>query len=131
MSEATSTFRLYLMRLLYLGNFLFLGLNVWPGIINHVGEWDPVKGVAFSFWAALSALSGLGLRYPLKMLPLLLLQLVYKSIWLMAVYLPLRSGGVSTELTRVMAIGVVVDLIVIPWPYVLATYVKQRGDRWR
>ena len=131
MSEETSTFRLYLMRLLYLGNFFFLGLNVWPEIINHVGVWDPVKGAAFSFWAALSALSGLGIRYPLKMLPLLLLQLFYKSIWLIAVYLPLRSAGQSTDLTRVMAIGVVVDLIVIPWPYVLTTYVKQRGDRWR
>jgi hypothetical protein len=30
-----------------------------------------------------------------------------------------------------MVIGVVADLIVIPWPYVLATYVKQGGDRWR
>jgi len=131
MSEETSTFRLYLMRLLYLGNFVFLGLNVWPELIKHEGAWDPVKGVAFSFWAALSALSALGIRYPLKMLPLLLMQLVYKSIWLIAVYLPLRSAGVSTDLTRVMVIGAVVDLIVIPWPYVLRTYVEQRGDRWR
>ena len=131
MSEEVSTFRLYLMRLLYLGNFVFLGLNVWPELINHVGAWDPVKGVAFSFWAALSALSGLGIRYPLKMLPLLLLQLLYKSIWLIAVYLPLRSAGQSTDLTKIMVGGVVVDLIVIPWPYVLATYVKKRGDRWR
>ena len=131
MSEATSTFRLYLMRLLYLGNFLFLGLNVWPGIINHVGEWDPVKGVAFSFWAALSALSGLGLRYPLKMVPLLLLQLVYKSIWVFAVALPLWSTFRSIELTKVMGLGAVVDLLVIPWPYVLATYVRKGGDRWR
>lgn len=131
MSEETSTFRLYLMRLLYLLNFVLLGLDVWPELIKHEGAWDPVRGVAFSFWAALSALSGLGLRYPLKMLPLLLLQLLYKSIWLIAVALPLRSAGVSTNLTRTMAIGVVVDLIVIPWPYVLATYVKKRGDRWR
>src|SRR5712691_828624 len=131
MSEEVSIFRLYLMRLLYLGNFVFLGLDVWPELIKHVGAWDPVRGVAFSFWAALSALSVLGIRYPLKMLPLLFLQLVYKSIWLIAVYLPLRSAGQSTELTKVMVIGVVVDLIVIPWPYVLATYVKKRGDRWR
>jgi hypothetical protein len=47
------------------------------------------------------------------------------------VWLPLRSAGISTDLTKVMAIGVVVDLIVIPWPYVLANYVKKRGDRWR
>src|SRR5207237_8284438 len=119
MSEEISLFRLYLMRFLYLLNFVLLGLDVWPGIINHLGAWDPVKGVAFSFWAALSALSGLGLRYPLKMLPLLLLQLLYKSIWLIAVYLPLRSAGQSTDLTKIMVGGVVVDLIVIPWPYVL------------
>jgi hypothetical protein len=131
MSEETSTFRLYLLRFAYLGNFLGLGLSIWPEIINHTGAWDPVKGAAFSFWAALSALSGLGIRYPLKMLPLLLLQLFYKSIWLIAVYLPLRSAGQSTGLTKAMVIGVVVDLVVIPWPYVLAHYVKQRGDRWR
>ena len=131
MSEEVSTFRLYLMRLLYLLNFVLLGLDVWPGIINHVGAWDPVKGVAFSFWAALSALSGLGLRYPLKMLPLLLLQLFYKSVWLMAVALPQWSAVQSTGLAKAMLIGVVVDLIGIPWPYVLANYVKKSGDRWR
>ena len=76
MPEETSLFRLYLMRLLYLLNFVFLGLNVWPEFIKHEGLWDPVKGVAFSFWAALSALSILGIRYPLKMLPLFFLQLL-------------------------------------------------------
>jgi hypothetical protein len=131
MSEETSMVRLYLMRFAYLLNFVLLGLDVWRELVMHEGAWHPLKGVAFSFWAALSALSGLGLRYPLKMLPLLLLQLLYKSIWLTAVWLPLRSAGRSTDLTRAMVIGVVVDLVVIPWPYVLATYVKQRGDRWR
>jgi hypothetical protein len=131
MSEETSTFRLYLVRLLYLLNFALLGLDVWPEIINHVGAWDPVKGVAFSFWAALSALSGLGLRYPLKMVPLLLLQLLYKSIWLIAVALPMWSVVRSTDLTKAMVIGLVLDIVIIPWPYVLANYVKKRGDRWR
>jgi hypothetical protein len=119
------------MRLLYLLNFVMLGLSVWPEIINHSGAWDPVKGVAFSFWAALSALSVLGLRYPLKMVPLLLLQMLYKSIWVIAVALPLWSTFRSIELTRIMGMGAVVDLIVIPWPYVIANYVKKPGDRWR
>lgn len=131
MSEEVSTFRLYFMRLLYLLNFVGLGSQVWPAIINHKGAWDPLHGVAFCFWAALSALMGIGLRYPLRMLPLLFLQLVYKSIWLVAVALPLLSAGQSTELTRVFVMGAVADLIVIPWPYVLANYVKKRGDRWR
>jgi hypothetical protein len=131
MSNEISTFRLYLMRLLYLLNFVLLGFDVWPAIINHKGAWDPLHGIAFSFWAALSALSGLGLRYPLKMLPLLLLQLSYKAVWLLAVALPMWSVVRSTDLTRAMAIGVIVDVVCIPWAYVLANYVKARGDRWK
>jgi hypothetical protein len=71
----------------------------------------------------------------LKVLPLLMMQLFYKSVWLLAVGLPLRSAGqldpVAAELFSVCAIGLVVDLIVIPWPYLLANYVKKPGDRWR
>jgi hypothetical protein len=74
MSGEASIFRLYLLRLFVLLNFVLLRLDVWPAIINHKGAWDPMRGVALSFWASLSALSGLGLRYPVKMVPLLLLQ---------------------------------------------------------
>src|SRR5437588_12959586 len=102
MFKQSSMFRLYLMRLLYLLNFVMLGLQVWPAIINHVGAWDPVKGVAFSFWAALSAQSVLGLRYPLKMVPWLLLQMLYKIIMVIAGPLPLESIRRSVELTKIM-----------------------------
>jgi hypothetical protein len=54
MSEEVSTFRLYLMRFLYLLNFVGLGLSVWPGLIRHDGTWDPLQAVAIGFWAALS-----------------------------------------------------------------------------
>ena len=129
--EDTSTFRLYLMRLLYLLILVQLGLDVWPAIIKHGGEWDPIKGVAFNFWAALSALAALGLRYPLQMVPLLLLQMLYKFIWLMAVARPQWYNLRSAELTKVMVGGLIVDLIIIPWPYILRQYVRRRGDRWR
>src|SRR6516164_4488500 len=131
MSKEVSTFRLYLMRALYLLNFVLLGLDVLPEVLRHQGAWDPLKGVAFSFWAALSALSGLGVRYPVRMLPLLLLQLFYKLVWLLAVALPMWSTVRSTDLTHAMVAGVVVDLIGIPWRYVVASYVKDRGDKWR
>jgi len=130
MSQEISTFRLYLMRALYLLNFA-LGFWIWPGIIKHEGLSDPLQAVAVSFWAALFTLSGLGLRYPLKMLPLLFMQLFYKSVWLASVAFPLWLAGRSTDLTGAMILGVVLDLIVIPWPYVLTNFVKMRGDRWR
>ncbi len=131
MSEETSTLRLYLMRLLYLLNFALLGLDVWSTILSQGGAWDPVKGVAFSFWGALSLLSGLGIRYPLAMLPLLLLQLLYKLIWLLAVALPQWPEIQSADLTQAMLVGIVLDIVVIPWPYVMANYVLKRGERWR
>lgn len=131
MAEQTSTFRLYLLRALYLLNFALLGLDVWPDIVSQGGTLDPVRGVAFSFWGALSALSVLGLRYPLKMLPLLLVQFLYKVIWVLAVAVPQWDGVRSLGLTNDMLIGIVVDLIVIPWPFVFRNYLKERGDRWR
>jgi hypothetical protein len=30
-----------------------------------------------------------------------------------------------------MALGVAFDLIVIPWPYLVAHYLRKKGDRWR
>ncbi|OGU44534.1 MAG: hypothetical protein A2X68_11950, partial [Ignavibacteria bacterium GWC2_56_12] len=112
MAESVSTLRLYIMRVMYLFNFVLLGSDVWPELIRHEGPWDPVRGAAYSLWATLSLLSGLGLRYPLQMLPLLLFQLVYKSIWLVAVGIPLQSAGQATEMTTVFLVGVGLDLIV-------------------
>ncbi len=131
MSQEVSTLRLYVMRFVYLLNFVLLGSDVWPAIFRHEGAWDPLKGVAFSFWAALSLLSGLGLRYPLKMVPLLLMQLAYKAVWLIAIGLPMWPAVRSMDLARAMLIGVVVDLVGIPWSYVVARYIRERGDRWR
>ena len=130
-SNETSLLRLYVMRVAYLLNFALLGRDVWPTLISHPGDWDPVKGVAFSFWAALSTLSVLGLRYPLQMVPLLLLQFTYKLIWLVAIASPNWSDVGSTGLGRAMSTGAVVDVVVIPWGYVVTNYVMKPGNRWR
>jgi hypothetical protein len=131
MTGEVSTLRLYLMRAVFLLNFVVLGSDVWPALLNHPEPWDTVKSAAFSFWAALSLLSLLGLRYPVKMLPLLLFQLTYKVIWLLAVALPQWSDFQSVELTKIMLFGLIIDLLVIPWPFVVRNYVNARGDRWK
>jgi len=65
------------------------------------------------------------------MLPLLLFQLTYKVIWLLAVALPQWSDFQSVELTKIMLFGLIIDLLVIPWPFVVRNYVNARGDRWK
>jgi hypothetical protein len=63
------------------------------------------------------------------------LQLFYKTVWLLGVALPMRSSGRwdarATEFTQTFLIGVAIELLVIPWAYVLAQYVKKPGDSWK
>jgi hypothetical protein len=133
MSETVSTFRLYLMRGLYLLICVGLGSGIWPLMFNHK-PWDLMHGVACSLLAALSALMALGIRYPLKMLPLLLFELLWKAIWLVALALPLwranQLDANTMETVRGCLMGIVLVPLVIPWPYVWANSVKKPGDRW-
>jgi hypothetical protein len=41
------------------------------------------------------------------------------------------GGGRSSDLTEGFLIAIVLNVIVIPWPYVFAHYIKKPGDRWR
>ena len=69
----------------------------------------------------------------LQMLPILLFELVWKTIWLIAVALPLWSANQINAQTW----GTVTDCLLaailipmIPWRYVIAEYVRKPGDRW-
>lgn len=127
--------RLYVMRGFYLVIVVMVGSMALPGLLGAGAPITPMRGVALSFWAALALLAAVGIRYPLQMIPILLIQMIYKSIWLLAVALPLWRAGTpfdadTAEFAKAMAIGIVVDVIVIPWRYVFANYVTKRGDRW-
>ena len=129
-----SLFRLYLMRALYLIIAVGLALDIWPQFVQHAKPLSLWHGVGISLLAAMSILAVLGIRYPLKMLPLLCFELVWKSIWLIAIALPLwfthRIDADTAETVQACLMGVIVP-IVIPWRHVFANFVKAPGDRWR
>jgi hypothetical protein len=129
-----STTRLYLLRGMYALICFGLGSIIWPRIVAHA-PWDLMEGVAFSLLGALSALAALGIRYPLQMLPLLLFELLWKAIWLLAVALPLaRVGPLDQETlgtTMECLMGIVLVPLVVPWRFVFDHYVRKPGDRWR
>jgi hypothetical protein len=133
MQEELSTFRLNLMRVLYLMMFVFLASTKWPLLLHH-RPWGQMEGVAFVLLAALGVMAGLGLRYPLKMLPVLLFEFIWKAMWLLSVALPLwRAGQVdagTAETTKDTLVGMLICPIVIPWGYVWRQYVVAPGDRW-
>ncbi len=131
MREDVSLFRLYLLRALYLGDFILLGLSVWPGIVTHRGWANPLEGVGVAVWGALSLLALIGVRYPLKMLPLLFLQFSYKIIWVLAVAVPRIHTGAPTWYMKPMLVGAIVEPLLMPWGYIWRAYIRQPGDRWR
>jgi len=129
-----SSFRLYCLRGIYLLIAVAQGLNTWPGILHHEGPWAFNAGVVACMMGALTALSALGLRYPLQMLPLMFWEIAWKTIWLIVVALPAwQSGQVDTVMRETtFACGLVVLVYaVVPWDYVYANYVIHRGDPWR
>jgi len=131
MTGEVSTLRLYVLRGMYLLNVLLVGSGFVTEFVHRQAPWDQLTGVAFSFWAALATLSAIGLRYPLAMLPLLFIQLLYKTFWLVVVYLPLRAAGRPSDLAGGFALAIVLDLLVIPWPYAYSQYLRKPADRWR
>ena len=133
MSEV-STVRLYLLRAMYLVIVVGLGMEIWPGVIHHPRDLELMRGVVSALLAGLSLTAVLGLRYPLKMLPLLLFELAWKTIWVLAFGVPLWLGGrldpASAETMKACLMGVVLCPLVIPWRYVWDHFVKTPGDRW-
>ena len=103
-------------------------------MLRH-SHWGVMHSVANSMLAALTLCTALGVRYPLQMLPVLLFELAWKSIWLLMIALPLAlSHQLSAEAmstVRDCIPGVVLCPLVIPWRYFWKHYVREPGDRWR
>ncbi len=134
MSEV-STFRLYGLRAMYA--FMFVGLAIfkWPEILNPPPGLSHSGTVVGSFLGAMTLLAALGIRYPLKMLPLLFFELLWKVMWVVGWGLPLwytnQLAPDSQETLISNLVGIVLVPLAIPWLYVFKQYVKAPGDRWR
>ncbi len=124
--------RIYVLRATYLLLIVGLGGLIVPDVVSH-----PVisRGVIPSLLCAIWVLAFVGLKYPLEMLPLLMFEFAWKTIWMVAYGLPQWSAG---QLPPTFAddffnigFGVVLMPLVIPWGYVYRHYVKQPGTRWR
>jgi len=129
-----SLFRLYTLRVAYFVMAAGLGVYIWPLVIRHTNELAITKGAQLALLAGLGATAALGLRYPVKMVPILLFEMVWKAIYLIAFALPLWSAhqineAVAEDIKAVLMVVIFIPLI--PWRYLFAQYVMKRGDRWK
>jgi hypothetical protein len=94
-------------------------LRLWrtdQGCFAESSGWRVLVG---SLWTAILVLSVLGLRDPVRFAPMLLLQLIYKSLWLAFYALPEARRGnwrsIPVGITAPFAAIVAIWPWLIPW----------------
>ncbi len=118
---------MYIYTILGAGGF-GLGIIVMPDVMRSMYGWpsqDPiVLGIVGSVYLSFGLLSILGLRSPLKFVPILLLQLSYKVVWFIGVLLPILFAGkfqnYALLYVLIFVTYIIGDLIAIPFSYVFA-----------
>jgi hypothetical protein len=132
-SASLPTWRLNVMRVGYLVMGVGLAVTRWPEFLAHE-TWELKEGTVLTMLFAMSVLALLGLRYPQRMLPILLFEVGWKLTWLGVVALPLWADGNLTGATREQVgwvLWVTIIIAVIPWRHVASQYVTTRGEQWR
>lgn len=133
--EEVPVWRLNLLRAFYLLITAGLALSWGPVMLQHTDQWAQRRGELAALLIGLSILCLWGLRYPLQMLPLLIFELIWKTIWLLLIAYPLWQGGAMTPNVQESAVaclmGVVLTPLVLPWRHIAQHYFRKTAERWR
>jgi hypothetical protein len=124
--EGVRRINIYLLRLLYILMFFVLGKETWTHVLTHKGPWEPNNAVVWCVWTAFATLAGIGIFRPVKMIPMVLLEIFYKAMWLIIVAYPLWAKGAlwgspADGITSAF-LWLPLPIVAVPWGYVFATY---------
>ena len=105
-----------------------LGMVFFPDVMRSTLGWPAQDPVVFKLYGSVLLASGLAaipaLRRPLKFVPLLLLQLIYKPIWLAIVAVPMFLKGqfplYVVMFSVIFLTYIIGDLIAIPFSYLFS-----------
>jgi len=105
-----------------------LGMIFFPDVTQSALGYPAQDPVGFKLYGSVLLASGLAaipaLRRPLKFVPLLLLQLIYKPIWLAVVAVPMFLKGqfplYVVMFSAIFLTYIIGDLIAIPFSYLFS-----------
>ena len=118
---------MYLYTLIGAGGTGF-GMVFFPDVMQSALGYPAQDPVVFKLYGSVLLASGLAaipaLRRPLKFVPLLLLQLIYKPIWLAVVAVPMFLKGqfplYVVMFSAIFLTYIIGDLIAIPFSYLFS-----------
>ena len=82
---------------------------------NKFPESEGFRTILGSLWTAILIGSVLGLFFPVAMSALLLIQVIYKSLWLLAFVMPRLLKGQISEVPSGIALVFLVIVLSYPW----------------
>jgi len=82
---------------------------------NKFPESEGFRTILGSLWTAILIGSILGLIFPVQMSPLLLIQVIYKSLWLLVFVMPRLLKGKISEVPSGIALVFLVIVLSYPW----------------
>jgi hypothetical protein len=126
--------RIHALRVIYLLIAGVMAIPAWQQVIFESADWGPLLITQRCMIASLALLCVFGIRYPLAMLPVLLLETMWKTAALVFVIFPAFMGERMTPELEVLftrTIGIIVAYIAITWPYVWARYFRHPGEPWK
>lgn len=130
-----SILRLYLLRAMYAFIAVGLAITRWPELLERPASLSHMDTVVTSILGAVSLLALLGIRYPIRMLPVLIFELLWKVVWVALWGLPRWAAGdldaAGEEILVNCLVGIVLVPLVMPWGYVRDRYMRAPGDPWR
>lgn len=120
-----------LLRLFFLLVVVFVGYDSATTLAGYHGSWHHVQTAAWSMWAGFAVVSAFGIFQPLRFLPLVVFDVVYKAIWLGLVAWPLwRSGTLAGHPAEEMTVAFlwgVLPLVAMPWGWAFRHYFRRSG----
>lgn len=125
--EKIKKIRIFWLKMMYVSTLVIAGgLGVGLLIFRDATQWifgivcsHILSGLIGSMFLAFALLSVLGLRNPVRFVPLLCLQLLYKLIWICFIAIPLFfTGEIAIDMIVVIIVFLAViigDMIAIPF----------------
>lgn len=125
--DAVSVVRRNLLRGCHLLLVVGLGLTAWPRLLTAAPDRPLMDGVVDAMLCGMQLLAILGLIAPLRMLPVILFDIVWKVLWVVAVAIPAWLGGAVTpgiSETLVACAWAIPFVIVVPWRWAYTTLIR-------
>lgn len=120
-----SNIRLNWMRFMYVYNLVGAGvvgfiILLAPNfaaryVFSGTVEPNIAMNILGSIWLAVGVLSIFGLFYPLQFSPMFLVQLIYKSVWLLTIALPAVLAGNTRSIPLLMTILFIFWVVGLPF----------------